>query len=148
MAISRERIKSVGRRSISRAFCLERNDVIYEYALKFIVRNDFPFIDELNAFISAAKSSGLIGKWLTDTQMKNHFYTDFSRPMISRFNFEEMSGIWVLLFFLFSFDIFVFISEKIIRNQVQHHDQLSTFWNFAELLIDSDRHYLLDDLRY
>lgn len=61
IAISREHVRNS--HSNLHVFCFEQSDMIYDYALKFLVRKDFPYLNEFNEFIRMTSARGLIKKW-------------------------------------------------------------------------------------
>lgn len=148
IALSHEQVESFQRESASKMFCFGRTDVVaYEYAPRFIVQKSFPYLKKFNAFISAARNSGWISKWLKENQRKK-FFNIKSPPKDFVSKLADWFGILVMYFIIVPGVLFVFIAERIIHNRVQKYKKPIKFWAIAELLIDPYRHFLNNDLRY
>lgn len=120
--------------------CFEKSEIIYEYALKFLVRRNFPYFNELNRFIQMASSSGLIEKWRSTNQ--NPF--DYKEMFFGYLTFDYFLGIvilgsilWILLI------VFIFV-ERIVHTKNREPNP-SQFWVIFEMVIDPDRHFMLDN---
>lgn len=129
----------------SGAFCFGQTHSIFEYELKFIVRKEFSFCEELNTFIGDALSSGLIGKWLRDHQKKHHFQIEDPFSCVKVDNFL---GIWKMYLTMNTLIILLFIVEKIVHNRVRQSKTISWFWLFVENFISPDRCFLREDLNW
>lgn len=139
LATSMERANGLS----SGAFCLGKTHSIFEFELKFFVRKEFPFREELNKFIGDALHSGLIGKWLRDHQKKSHFQIEEKGSDVKM---EHFFPVWMIYLTVNIVVILLFIAEKIVHNRVRQSRTISWFWLFAENFISPDRCFLLEDL--
>lgn len=125
-------------------YCLDQNDAIYEYSLRFLFCKNFAYTTQLNEFILMASRGGLIEKWL------NHRPTKFNLNDI-----ESMEKIclkhFILTFCVLSLLSLVacstFIFEHITYKRARGQRN-KLLWTWAEILIDPDRHFLLNNLSY
>lgn len=145
VAISSEFLRNdflIGKQEI---YCLEQNGFRLERGFIFFLRNDFEFINEFNKFIVNAGQGGLIKKWLHSMDRRTYFSDEqiFER----RVTMEQLSILVLLWFLLILFTMFVFYAEKIIHKQIKRRNA-NGFWIFAEMMIDPDRHFFLNDLRF
>lgn len=116
------------------------NEVIYKYALKFLVRHDFAYINELNKFIQIASASGLIKKWHNDNQIHAKF--KYEREISEQLTLEKEYGfaiIWIVL----QMSVILFACFEQIVYKKARAPNPSRFWLIIELIIDSDRHFWL-----
>lgn len=119
--------------------CFSKSEIIYEYALKFLVRKNFPHLRELNEFIQRASASGLIEKW----RLKNQYRNNHPNDMFGYLTFEHFLGIVILGCFLWIlFIIFLFI-ERFVYTKNRTTNPLR-FWVFIEMVIDPHRHFMLE----
>lgn len=125
-------------------YCFERSEIIYDYALKFLVRKDFGHLHQLNAFIKAASSSGLIEKWRLDNRIKSQVEngkTSYFKTM----NMDELQGYFVVCAIMVTVNFVVFLLEKYIHNKVREPNH-SRLWNIVEMIINPDRHFLKETI--
>lgn len=140
VAISREHSQNSRLLLAHDYHCFGKSNIIYEYALKFLVRKNFQYFNDLNRFIQMASSSGLIEKWRSKTQ--NRF--DYTDSFFGYLTFEYFLGIvilgsilWILLI------IFLFI-ERIVHAKNRKPNP-TRFWIIFEMVIDPDRHFMLEN---
>lgn len=142
LAVATSRERAFNSRSIisMHLYCFEKSEVIYEYALKFLVRKDFPYLSELNWFIGQASASGLIEKWRIDSSARFQYtYNEINNQL----TLQDGFGInIILLSCLLCATICLFI-ERFIHKKLKTLNP-SRFWQFAEMIIDPDRHFLLE----
>ena len=112
---------------------------IHVYALKFLMRPNFPFANELNKFIEHATDGGLINKWRTKYQ--SHFKPKYQDETFF-FKIENYLLIMVIFAHLIFLANFIFVLERIVFKRVQMR-RWRRFWRFVEMMIDPDRHFLL-----
>lgn len=103
--------------SSSQMYCFEKSEIIYEYALKFLMRHDFPYLNELNRFIGIASAAGLIEKWNSYDQMK--IQQSRKTYAYSHIKLESFYGVYVIwisaqiaIILLFAFEKFVYIKAR------------------------------------
>lgn len=80
VAISREH--AYASRLPSQLYCFDKEHIIYNYALTFLVRKDFRYLNELNRFVRAASAGGLIEKWQRSFRTRNVFANDMKKCII------------------------------------------------------------------
>lgn len=140
VAISREHAFNTA--AISHIYCFENSEIIYEYALTILVRKDFSYLKELNWFIEILIESGYISKWLTDYQNQSHFKSkhDIYRPT----ELKHMHGILSILMIVIIVAFAVLLLEKTVYKKTKQQNP-SKFWIIIEIMIDPDRHFMLEN---
>lgn len=102
-------------------------------------------MSELNRFIEEASTNGLIVKWLSEAWIRPVYeYKDEDLSQITMGNCSEFLVLWICIWLVPSF---VFIVEKIVF-KAAHKLNASKFSILLEMLIDGDRHFLLNDIRF
>lgn len=126
--------------STSEFYCFDKPEIIYEYDLKFLMRKDFPYSTELNRFIDMTGVAGLINKWYS------HGHTKVIKPenTYSQIKMENFYGGYMIWLILYISSIFLFALERFVYKKVTSSNT-SNFWIIAEMIIDSDRHFLLEN---
>lgn len=121
-------------------YCFDKSELIYEFALKFSVKKQFAHLNELNSFIKMSSASGLIEKWRLEYQPK---VKPITKRHIQPLSTESAFGLFMLFAFynilLISFSLF----EKYVHKKARETNPLR-FWQLIEMLIDPDRHFLLE----
>lgn len=145
VAISREHVQNIPLDLLSNVYCFENSEIIYDYATKFLVDKNFRFINELNGFIRMASAGGLIEKWrLNAKNGRNQNFFKRGRKTYRQFNISSLCG-FLLLGYLIPIMVatFVFIIEKIVHKRT-NVPKPSRFWRFVKILIDPERHFLIE----
>lgn len=133
------------RRLSNLVYCF--NDPIYEYSLKMFMRNDFPYINELNQFIQQAMDSGLILKWLKGYQFGSSIKRSEKTLYEYMHNHEALMLLIVFCCLLLSLAFFMWIIEKIVHKKVCTQNS-ALIWKYIEMMIDPYRHYWNHDLSH
>ena len=107
VAISREHVRN-SRLKLD-TYCFKKLEDIYHYELKFLVRKDFPYLNELNEFIRMAGATGLIEKWHSDGRIRYRKNNNNEVQSISNYN---VAGAWMIYFILFAV---LFLSNAVFR---------------------------------
>lgn len=139
VAISREHANNIKSNDKLAFYCFGKSEYIHEYAIKFLVRKDFCYLNELNRFIAMASAGGLIDKFRKDIIQLNNTYTP--KPKFNQITFGHLVGaffIWIILIILICC---FFLIEKITFYEVKKRNP-SQFWLIFQMIIDSDRHFL------
>lgn len=142
VAISREHAHSSSFFVDSTIYCFENAEVIHEYALKFLIAKDFPYLNELNEFVRRASESGLIDKWRIDCHMRGK--SKRNEKKFSRIKMENFYSVYLIWFPLMLFQIMCVLLERFVHKKRYNHPE-SRFWKLFEMFIDSDRHYLVEN---
>lgn len=142
LAISREHAYKSKSESNFEFYCL-KEEFIYEYALKFLVRKDFCYIKELNKFIQMANSGGLIEKWHSNVQNRTRFvkYEETQFKQMKMINVIGLYCVWWILQILTIISIFW---ERLVYRMVRS-SKSSKFWIISEMAIDPRRYFFLEN---
>lgn len=143
VAISYARVQS-DRSIFTSSFCFDTFNSINGYSLKFLMRKDFPLINELNEFILRATDSGLITKWLKGKR----FETLKEKPPQFQNISIGISSIIVLLFIcagMLLFGLSILVIEIIVDTKVREENS-AQFWFYIQMIIDPYRYFLLNDV--
>lgn len=142
VAISREHSLNSHLISPSQIYCFEKSEIIYEYALKFLIRKEFAYIEELNEFIRQASAGGLIEKWHKDSQFQHNY---IHRPRTYfRLSMDNFYGTHLILLGLALAAIFIFLLELFVYKKVTKPNP-SKFWMTVEFVIDPVRYFWLEN---
>lgn len=137
VAVSREQVQSTYRSTTCQLHCFTNAEIIYDYALKFLVNKNFPYLNQLNEFIKTASEAGLIEKWQSKGSSQSYVeqgadpYDQLTMGNLYAFNIC-ICIIWIGIILLFSFEILV---HKQVRKP-----NASRVWRLVEMAIDPDRH--------
>lgn len=140
VAISREHART--RRilhSDSQIYCLDKSDIIFEFASKFLVREDFLYLKQLNQFIQMASESGLIEKWRSNVKI----HTSKEEERIHSRLAKVIRGVHIICILTEILLTFILLLERFVYRKVRTSNE-SRIWKIIEMLIDSDRHFLLE----
>lgn len=138
VAISREYVRHS--RLNNQIFCIEKSDVIYDYALKFLVRKNFQYLNELNIFIRMASTRGLVEKWHSEGRIR--YQKKFNENIYNYINNDSYKGTWLVYFMLLGTIFFILYCERLIHKKT-HEPNPRRFWLIAEMMIDPFRHFWL-----
>lgn len=144
VAVSSEYAHSM---SISQFYCFDNSEIIYEYAIKFLVHKNSHYLKDLNEFIQRVIESGLRDKWLSDIKYRTA-HTLAESVVTGGINgqegmngFQGMVYVWcIMMIIIFS----MFLLEKIVYKKVRSSNS-SRSWEFIQMLIDPDRHFWLEN---
>lgn len=141
VTISRERTLNF---KSSSKFCFEYPETIYEYPITFPVRRHFPYLKELNKFIQMASASGLIWKWRVDNQIQTDYTT--KENTYQHLTLGNYYGFFIILCIILLIDLAILLLE-IFAHKKARMPNPSRFWIIVEMIIDSDRHFWLENKR-
>lgn len=144
VAVSLEHARNNKLIPMSEIYCFENGEQIWKYPTKILVRNDFPLLNELNAFINQAISNGLMEKWLTKTWSRpDYLQEDDDNGQITIANFSGFFVLWICLSIV---PTAVCLIEKTIA-RFANKSNPSRISLLLEMLIDGERHFLLQNIR-
>lgn len=127
--------------SSSQLYCFNNLDIIYEYAMKFLVNKNFTYFEKLNDFIGMASAGGLIEKWYSDGRIRAP-YKHVER-VYGHFLMEQMNGILIIWSIAVMIAIISFLNEFFVFMKSRAPNP-SRLWIISEMLIDPDRHFWLE----
>lgn len=140
VALYREQFLSHGGNGNVKTYCFDYRNGIHEHAVSMLIRKNFSYTNQLNAFIRYARDSGLVTKWLSNYRSHEKeppfFYRNFSLQAVS-----------LLLAFIGSMLVgatCIMVLENIVNRKVQMHNS-PPFWRYIEMLIDPNRYLFLND---
>lgn len=140
IAVSLEHAQSSHFIAKSDIYCFKNMETIEDYVVQILVKPDFPYSNELNAFINMAGSSGLIMKWISDTRNRPDFH--FETEHFGSINMENFSGFLILWFSILIVPMcFVLGVERYVYYLAQKSNP-SNISVLLEMLIDGQRHFL------
>lgn len=143
VAVSLEHARYTQFISTSKIYCFENTETVMRYAVQILVNKDFRYLDNLNTFISRAKESGLILKWLNKNQrMYKERHEGYGQ--INMESFKITSMLWLGI----SFVPFLIFLVEIIVFRLAHKPNPTRICVLLEKLIDSERYFLLNDIRF
>lgn len=143
VAISRERTLNLNLKSSSK-FCFEYPDTIYEYPMTFSIRRHFPYLKDLNRFIQMASAGGLIWKWRVDNQIQAHY--TIKDKTYQQLTLRNYYGFFIISCIILLIDLAILLLE-IFAHKKARIPNPSRFWIIVEMIIDSDRHFWLENKR-
>ena len=137
VAISRAHVRN-SRLSLQ-TFCFEMLEDIHDYELKFLVRKDFPYLNELNEFIRMASANGLIENWHAKRRIR---YAKGYNDENYETNSDSYKGIWMIYSVVLGFMLLTLYCERLIHKKARQPNP-KRFWLIAEMIIDPNRHFWL-----
>lgn len=143
VALSREYTRWIRLSSALQFYCFEKPEIIHSYALKFFLRKDFLYMNELNKFIKAASESGLIEKWRSYVNIQSintQNSAERKSGLITLENIYGALGLWIVLQTLV---LCIFLLEMLIHRQARKSNRVRRFWIFVEKIISPERHFML-----
>lgn len=132
VAISREHVRI--KHFLPHHYCFKNVEIIHDYALKFLIQKDFPYVKELNRFIATASASGLIEKW---HKGKNLRYTDVEHEHIANLKMSFM-----FIFMIMSVSFLMLCLERLVHKKT-HQPNPSWSWLTIQMIIDPYRRFWL-----
>lgn len=142
VAISHEHARNNRLIPYSQIYCFEKSEVIYEYALKFLVHDKFPFLFKLNEFIRLTDASGIIKKWNSNRNTLIEF--QHNEKYYNQITIEHFFGGFVILSGILLLIISIFILEIIVHKNVNKQNP-SEFWRKIQMIIDTKRYFCLEN---
>lgn len=126
-------------------YCFKNTETIKDYTVQILVKKDFPFLDELNAFINMARDSGLVAKWLNVKKIRPDY--QFKAEYYGKINIDNFRGFFILWFCLVTLPSWVtFYIEKYVHYLTQKRNPLRISI-LLEMLIDGKRHFLKNHIK-
>lgn len=138
VAVSREHSRNSRLIASSQFYCFENTQIIHKYALRFLIRNNFPNLNELNQFIQMSSASGIIEKWRSMSEIQIP-YKNYELHYVEM-NLENCAGCFVLFFLVYVVVIPLVVFERIVHKKVQSLN-VSKVWLIIDMLIDPHRHF-------
>lgn len=141
LAISREHVRSSHLNS--QTFCFGNSDNIYEYALKFLVRKDIPYLKKLNEFIQLASARGLIEKWHSHNNRKIQHSKKYNNISSRQLKIDHFKGVMIIYSVIMGFLFLTLYSERLIHKKARQPNPWR-FWLIAEMFIEPHRLFWLE----
>lgn len=126
-------------------FCFDYPNIIHDYSLKFLMRQQCSFMKELDSFIQRAYESGLMIKWLKGKT--NIVVEKSSTFQYIQAKFKQTTVLLLICFGMLLFAFFIFFIERNVANFCRAENP-RRIWQFIEMMIDGQRHFLNYDLYY
>lgn len=145
VAISREHALNSRLISTSQIYCFKNPETIYDYTLSILMHENFPLSKELDEFIRIASASGLIKRWRLVSRIRN--VPKYDANEIGILKLDSLFGLLVIYFRMVFLLFITFCLELIVHKMVKKFNS-SKMWMHIEMLIDSDRHFLLENKCY
>lgn len=145
VAISHEHAHNNRLISKSKFYCFKNSEIIYDYALKFLVRKDFPHLKQLNAFIGMTSASGFIKKWHIISRVEPQY--TYSPKVYGILTIENVGVTYIAWFTIALSTFLVFFLEMFIHKMAIKPNS-SRIWKLIEMFINSDRHFWLKNKCY
>lgn len=142
VAISREHAHNNLLISASKFHCFENSEIIHGYSLKFFVRKDFKYLNNLNEFIQMACTTGLVKKWRIESQIRSKYkHIEKIYGFLTFENFYESYFQWFVLEISI---ILILLLERLVHRKVRQAKHLR-IWTHIEMFIDPFRHFWLEN---
>lgn len=142
VAISREHAHNNQFISTSKFHCFENLEIIHGYSLKFLVREDFKYLNNLNEFIQMASSTGLVKKWRMESEIRSKY-----KHIEKIYGFLTFENFYVTYFEWFVLEIsitLILLLERFVHRKVRKVNH-SRIWTHIEMFIDPFRHFWLEN---
>lgn len=142
VAISRERALRSHLVPPSR-FCFENTQTIYEYPMTFLIRRNFPHLKQLNEFIHMASQGGLIKQWRANSHIQTYYNKE---NMYVKITLDHLHGYLIICCILLIISFLTLLLEQCVHTRATMPNPYR-FWIIVDMLIDSDRHFWLENKR-
>lgn len=139
---SRSETENLGFNYQNIAYCFDHPDVIYDYSLVMLVRNDFLLLNELNHFIRRAIDGGLVDKWLKRYRSFGIGKLDANDTTVK---LETLFIELVIYLGIATLAFIIVLVERFVYGKVKTPNS-KPWWRYIEMAIDPYRYFLLDDL--
>lgn len=144
VAISHDHARRIRKLAAQQFYCFERAESIHNYALKFYVRSNFPYVNELNAFIEALSENGLIEKWRADNGIAYKFQSVRQDSEDIKITLQKIIGLLCFTIILQLLIVFVLFSEILIH-KCARKTNCHRFWIIAEKTINPVRYFMVEN---
>lgn len=140
VATSREYTRNSQLISTFQIYCFKDTEIVYDYALSFLVHKEFLHLKQLNEFIQMASASGLIERWHLSSRARHTSTYESGDDNTGFLTFDKVIGVIItnLINVVLSFAIFAL---EIIVHKKAHEPNPKRFWTFTEMLINSERYF-------
>lgn len=140
VAISREHARHS--HSFSNLYCFEGSDILYDHPLTFLINKCFPFSKKLNEFIQMSNEGGLVDKWLTI--YRTRVPRNRREQVYNQMKLEHFHGVLIVWSIMLSIVLSTFLCEQIVYRRARTMNP-SRFYLMADMFIDPDRHFMLEN---
>lgn len=123
-------------------YCFDRKENIYSYNVVLLMRKNYKYLEKINKIILRAVESGLLRKWLKDSQLM-HKQTQ-NRNNVVKFSVAHIGSALLAIGIGSSLAILTAIAEQYTFYRIQD-ENCHTFWLFANKFFDGRRFYCLVD---
>lgn len=144
VAVSREYIRNTNLNLTSQIYCFDNHETLYNYALTFLIRNDFNYTKQLNAFIQKVDENGFIEKWRSNGRIGNR--KKIKEKVHNQFGLKDFYGISIIgaalaltAVLCLLLEMFAYKKSRKSRNR--------KLWRKVERLIDSKRYFMTNNYR-
>lgn len=144
VAVSREFIRNKNLNLTSQIYCFEKHETLYNYALTFLIRNDFNYTKQLNAFIQEVDANGLIEKWQTNGRIRNR--NKIKEKAYNQFGLKDFYGVSIIGAALLFTAVLSVLLEMFTYKEARK-SRNRNFWRKIERLIDSKRYFMTNNYR-
>lgn len=145
LAVAVSRMHAMNNRRISQhmVYCFDGREKIIDYPISLMIASDHPMLKQTQLLTQRALEGGLLGKWLADSSPMEQTRREQNTNDESRKQTIEhiMPAIMTYCLFL-TLAIVAFIAEHSIFVCVSGGAE-GRFWQWADMLIDGKRHFLL-----
>lgn len=142
VAISREHAYNNQLISASKFHCFKNSEIIYGYSLKFLIREDFKYLNNLNKFIQMASTAGLVERWRTESQIRSKY--KHIEKIYGFLTFENFYVPYIEWFVLEISVTLILLLELLVHRKVRQANH-SRIWTLIEMFIDPFRHFWLEN---
>lgn len=143
IAISREHAYNSHLISTSGLYCFNNFEIIYKYALKFLIRKNFAYQSKLNRFIQMGSAGGLIEKWRSVSKIRSQYTNE--KKLYGIITLGNFYGFFLIFITILAHLILLHLFENIVNKQAQKPNSFR-FWLLIEMGIDPYRHFWLENV--
>lgn len=144
VAVSREYIRHTNLNLTSQIYCFDNHETLYNYALTFLIRNDFNYTKQLNAFIQKVDANGFIEKWRSNGRIGNR--NKIEEKVYNQFGLKDFYGMSIIAAALALTAVLCLLLEMFAYKK-SRKSRNRKLWRKVERLIDSKRYFMTNNYR-
>lgn len=144
VAVSREYIRNKNINLTSQIYCFDKHETLYNYAMTFLIRDDFNYTKQLNAFIQEVDANGLVEKWRSNGRIGNR--NKIKEKVYNQFGLKDFYGMSIIGGALALTAILSLLLEMFAYKKARK-SRNSELWRKVERLFDSKRYFMTNNYR-
>lgn len=145
VAVSHEYIRHNLANLTDKIYCFDKSESLHSYGLTFLMRRNFVFSKQLNLFIRASITGGLMEKWRHDNYIRSR--RKQKEKVLNQLIMAHSYGMLMIALALTVLAVSFLILEIIVHIRARKRSN-NGLWIKIERLIDPNRHFMVENVRF